>query len=292
MLYSMTGYGRHELEENNRKISVEISTVNHRYCDINIRMPRTLIALEENVRKLIKTHITRGKVEVNIYCYSLSEDDVEVVVNENVCSAYLEALRNIGIKYQLEDNLTLSDIVKMSDIMTVQKKANDMEAVWNGIEKASLEALKELMAMREKEGEALKNDLLQKADTVLTLVEEVEKLSPLVVAEYKKKLEDRLAVLLGDVPVDEHKVAMEVAIFADKCAIDEEITRLRSHVVQLKHILEEENAVGRKLDFLMQELNREANTIASKSNDASITKYAVTLKTEIEKMREQIQNIE
>lgn len=292
MLYSMTGYGRCELEENNRKISVEISTVNHRYCDINIRMPRTLIALEESVKKLIKNHITRGKVEVNIFCHSLSEDDIEVIVNENVCAAYLQALRKIGKEYQLEDNLALSDIAKMNDIMSIQKKASDMETVWNSIEKATLKAIEELMDMRQKEGEALKYDLLSKADNILVLVDEVEKLSPIVVDEYKKKLEDRLSVLLEDMPVDEARIATEVAIFADKCAIDEEITRLRSHVVQLKHILGEENAVGRKLDFLMQELNREANTIASKSNDASITKYAVTLKTEIEKMREQIQNIE
>ncbi|MGL6173456.1 MAG: YicC/YloC family endoribonuclease [Cellulosilyticaceae bacterium] len=292
MINSMTGYGRCELEEGLRKINVEISSVNHRYCDINIRMPRTLNHLEESVRKALKEKIARGKIELGIYYTSMSQDDIEVVVNEPVCASYIESLRQVGEKFGLVDNLGIAEIIAINDIINVQKKPADVETIWVTIEKCLEQAIEEFQAMRTKEGEALKSDILLKTDYIKTVIEKVEGLSERVVDEYRGKLQDRLQKLLDHVPVDEARIATEVAMFADRCAIDEELIRLKSHVEQLRSILEAGGVVGRKLDFLMQEMNREANTIASKSGDYTITNYAVELKTEIEKIREQIQNIE
>lgn len=292
MINSMTGYGRCELEENLRKINVEISSVNHRYCDINIRMPRQLMHLEDHVRKLLKEKISRGKIEIGIYYTSMSQDDIDVVVNEPVCNGYIEKLRELGEKMGLVDNLGLAEIMAIGDIINVQKKPADIESIWLTIEKCLNQAVASFGDMRLKEGTALKEDILIKAKNIAHIINEVEVLSDRVVQQYKVKLQDRLEKLLDNVPVDENRIATEVAMFADRCAIDEELIRLRSHVAQLESILNGGGVVGRKLDFLMQEMNREANTIASKSNDYSITNYAVELKTEIEKMREQIQNIE
>lgn len=288
----MTGYGRYEIEEKERKVNVEISTVNHRYCDLSIRMPKALTHLEDEIRKCIKQFIARGKVEVSIYITSMSADDVEVVVNEPACTAYIEALRKIGTKLGLNDNIGMAEVMRLNDVITIQKKQTDLEVIWPMIDQALRQALTQLVAMREKEGMILKNDLLEKADNILRLVGELEHLSVEVVNTYKLKLEERISRLLEEIPVDETRLAMEVALFADRAAIDEELTRLKSHVGQLKMILEEESSIGRKLDFLMQEMNREANTIASKAGDYTITAYAVELKSEIEKIREQIQNIE
>lgn len=292
MIKSMTGYGRYEIEEKERKVNVEISTVNHRYCDLSIRMPKALTHLEDEIRKCIKQFIARGKVEVSIYITSMSADDVEVVVNEPACTAYIEALRKIGTKLGLNDNIGMAEVMRLNDVITIQKKQTDLEVIWPMIDQALRQALTQLVAMREKEGMILKNDLLEKADNMLRLVGELEHLSVEVVNTYKLKLEERISRLLEEIPVDETRLAMEVALFADRAAIDEELTRLKSHVGQLKMILEEESSIGRKLDFLMQEMNREANTIASKAGDYTITAYAVELKSEIEKIREQIQNIE
>ena len=292
MIKSMTGYGRYEIEEKERKVNVEISTVNHRYCDLSIRMPKALTHLEDEIRKCIKQFIARGKVEVSIYITSMSADDVEVVVNEPACTAYIEALRKIGTKLGLNDNIGMAEVMRLNDVITIQKKQTDLEVIWPMIDQALRQALTQLVAMREKEGMILKNDLLEKADNILRLVGELEHLSVEVVNTYKLKLEERISRLLEEIPVDETRLAMEVALFADRAAIDEELTRLKSHVGQLKMILEEESSIGRKLDFLMQEMNREANTIASKAGDYTITAYAVELKSEIEKIREQIQNIE
>lgn len=288
----MTGYGRYEIEEKERKVNVEISTVNHRYCDLSIRMPKALTHLEDEIRKCIKQFIARGKVEASIYITSMSADDVEVVVNEPACTAYIEALRKIGAKLGLNDNIGMAEVMRLNDVITIQKKQADLEVIWPMIDQALRQALTQLVAMREKEGMILKKDLLEKADNMLRLVGELEHLSVEVVNTYKLKLEERISRLLEEIPVDETRLAMEVALFADRAAIDEELTRLKSHVEQLKMILEEESSIGRKLDFLMQEMNREANTIASKAGDYTITSYAVELKSEIEKIREQIQNIE
>lgn len=292
MIYSMTGYGRCEKVTSERKMTVELSSINHRYLDLNMRMPRTLAPLEEEMRSLIKSKLSRGKVEVGILSQSTAEEDIEVNVNETLAAAYIKGLRGLAKALNLEDDLKLSKLMALSEVVSVQKQTGDLEAIKALLLETLEGALDALLEMRAKEGKALKSDLLQKADNLEQLVEKVEKRSPEVVTNYKTKLEARLKVLLDAAPVDEARIATEVALFADKCAVDEEITRLKSHIVQLKHFLEAEEPVGRKLDFLMQEMNREANTIGSKANDYTITQTVVELKNEIEKIREQVQNIE
>ena len=293
MIYSMTGYGKYEIEEHARKITVEISAVNHRYLDLNIRMPRMLMHLEDRVRSIIKEEVARGKLEVSIMCHSSAKEDLEVNINEALGQAYLEGVRSLGSKFSLEDDLKLSHLIGVSDLVTIQKQAGNLEAVGEIIEKALREALKAFLDMRGKEGQTLKEDILSKNTGLRKLLQEVNNRSPFVVENYRERLNNRLDQLLGDgMNIDESRLAMEVAILADKSAIDEEITRLGSHFNQLEEILQEGGSVGRKLDFLMQEMNREANTIGSKANDYEITKVVVSLKTEIEKIREQVQNLE
>lgn len=292
MIYSMTGYGRYEIEANERKVLVEISSVNHRYLDLNIRIPRLLMHYEDQARKMIKERLTRGKVEVVISTHSVAKEDLEIVVNESLGEAYLEGLRMLGNKFGLVDDLKLSALMNMSDLVSIQKKTANQEAVDAQIEIALQGALDAFVKMRQKEGEALKQDILQKCKALTEMVSAIESRSPKVVIQYKERLEARLCQLLDEVPIDENRIAAEIALFADKCAVDEEITRLKSHIIQLQDILEEGQVVGRKLDFLIQEMNREANTIGSKANDYEITKIVVALKTEIEKIREQVQNIE
>ena len=293
MIYSMTGYGKYEIEENARKITVEISAVNHRYLDLNIRMPRMLMHLEDRVRSIIKEEVARGKLEVSIMCHSSAKEDLEVNINEALGQAYLEGVRSLGSKFSLEDDLKLSHLIGVSDLVVIQKQAGNLEAVGETIEKALREALKAFLEMRGKEGQTLKEDILSKNTGLSKLLQEVNNRSPFVVENYRERLKNRLDQLLGDgMNIDESRLAMEVAILADKSAIDEEITRLGSHFNQLEEILQAGGPVGRKLDFLMQEMNREANTIGSKANDYEITKVVVSLKTEIEKIREQVQNLE
>ncbi len=293
MIYSMTGYGKYEIEENARKITVEISAVNHRYLDLNIRMPRMLMHLEDRVRSIIKEEVARGKLEVSIMCHSSAKEDLEVNINEALGQAYLEGVRSLGSKFSLEDDLKLSHLIGVSDLVVIQKQAGNLEAVGETIEKALREALKAFLEMRGKEGQTLKEDILSKNTGLSKLLQEVNNRSPFVVDNYRERLKNRLDQLLGDgMNIDESRLAMEVAILADKSAIDEEITRLGSHFNQLEEILQAGGPVGRKLDFLMQEMNREANTIGSKANDYEITKVVVSLKTDIEKIREQVQNLE
>ena len=292
MIYSMTGYGRCENAASERKMTVELSSINHRYLDLNIRMPRILAPLEEEIRSLIKSKLSRGKVEVGILVQSTAEEDIEVDVNETLAAAYIRGLRSLAKDLNLEDDLKLSQLMALSDVVSVQKQTGDLEVIKTLLLKTLEGALDSLLEMRAKEGQVLKDDLLQKTNKLENLVSQVEKRSPEVVTNYRVKLGARLKVLLDAAPVDEARIATEVALFADKCAIDEEITRLKSHIVQLKNFLEASEPVGRKLDFLMQEMNREANTIGSKANDYLITQTVVELKNEIEKIREQIQNIE
>ncbi len=292
MISSMTGYGRYELQENERRILVEISSVNHRYLDLNIRLPRPLMPLEDAVRKMLKNKLSRGKVEVSITYQSISEEELEVVVNDSLGKAYLEGLRKMGSQFELEDDLKLSALMNVNDLITLQKKSIDQDIVGSMLQKAVDGALDAFMKMRMTEGEALKQDILIKNKNLSELVNAIELRSPLVVTNYRERLQMRLNQLLEESPIDEGRIATEVAVFADKCAIDEEITRQKSHMKQLEEILTGGGVVGRKLDFLMQEMNREANTMGSKANDYEITKWVVALKTEIEKIREQVQNIE
>ena len=292
MISSMTGYGRYEIQENERKVLVEISSVNHRYLDLNIRMPRVLMHLEDEIRKILKEKVARGKVEVSLTYQSTSKEDIDIVVNTALAEVYLEGLRKMGSQFGLEDDLKLSALMNVNDLITFQKKATDEEEVSKIIYKGISGALVNFIQMRMNEGMALKEDILMKSKKLSQMIETIELRSPEVVKGYQQRLENRLGQLLQEAPIDESRIATEIALFADKCAIDEEITRLKSHIKQLEEILTEGGVVGRKLDFLMQEMNREANTIGSKANDYEITTNVVALKTEIEKIREQVQNIE
>ena len=292
MIKSMTGYGRGENSTEDRKFTVEIKSVNHRYNDISIKLPRSMVFLEDKIRKTISKNISRGKTDVYISFETLSTDDVCVKLNEALAEAYFEKLVILKDKFGIESTDTLSLVARFPDVITVEKVQTEEDVIWDSLYPALDEAISKFIEMRSIEGEALKNDILLKAENIENLVKEVKERAPIVVVEYKEKLTARLQELMGQVDIDEQRIATEVAVFADRGCIDEEITRLESHIIQLRSILDEGGLVGRKLDFLVQEMNRESNTIASKSNDITITKASIELKSEIEKIREQIQNIE
>lgn len=292
MIKSMTGYGRCKNEADGRKFSVEIKSVNHRYNDISIRLPKSMNYLEDRTRKTLTKKIMRGKTDVYISFETFSEDDVNIKVNEPLAKAYCEKLNFLRETYNLTGNDTLDLVAKFPDVITVEKVEEDEDTLWNTLLPALEGALDNFIAMRETEGEALKADILVKADGIESLVEQIRERAPLVAEDYREKLTARLEELLAETPIDEQRILTEVTIFADRACIDEEITRLTSHISQLRDIFEKDEPIGRKLDFLVQEMNREANTIASKSNDIKITQLTIELKSEIEKIREQIQNIE
>ena len=288
---SMTGYGRGEHIADDRKFVVEMKSVNHRYNDMTIKLPRSLTGLEDKVKKRVMQEVFRGKTDVYISFESFSADDVEVKLNAGLAQAYAQKLREMENLLGVNGADLLSLTAKFPDVITVEKAQKEEDVIWAALLPALEEAVERFVAMRGMEGENLKRDILQKGERIREL-EEVKAYAPLVVVEYQEKLHNRLKELLGSVDVDPQRVAMEVAIFADKGCVDEEITRLESHLAQLKEILEKGGQVGRKLDFLVQEMNRESNTIASKANDIRIVKATIELKSEIEKIREQIQNLE
>jgi len=292
MIRSMTGFGKGENEAEGRKFTVEIKSVNHRYNDINIKLPRFMNALEDKIRKHIMERISRGKTDVYINFLTFSQSDVAVKLNEQLAAAVVEKLDVLKNTYGLTSTNTLDLVARFPDVITTENVEENEEIMYNILLPALDGALNQFVAMREREGAALKADILKKCDNLKTITKNLAERSALVPEEYRVKLKTRIDELLGDVPVDEQRLSQEVLIFADRCCIDEEITRLYSHISQLEDILESDVPVGRKLDFLVQELNREANTSASKSNDITVTQYAIELKSEIEKIREQVQNIE
>lgn len=292
MIKSMTGFGRGEHEEFGRSYIVEIKSVNHRYSDISVKLPKQLSYLEDTIRKIVSEHISRGKIDIYITQNKYSEDEIKVTVDKALVSSYIKALNELRDTYKLEDDITVSNVSRFPDVLMVDRVEDDKDKVWNTLSAAIEESLKNLTEMREREGQKLFDDLTKRADYIRSMVDEIKGRSPIVVQEYKTKLEERIKQLLDDVPVDESRIAQEVAIFADKSSITEEIVRLYSHIDQLQSILGEDDPVGRKLDFLVQEMNREINTIGSKASDIIITRYVVDVKSEIEKIREQIQNIE
>ncbi len=291
---SMTGYGRGECTLYNRKFVVEIKAVNHRYNDITIKMPRTMLAFEEAIKKAITAKVFRGKIDVYVNFESFSEDDVNITVNDNLAKGYITALNGLINKFGIKDNITLELVAKFPDLITVDKGISSEEAgneIYECLMNATNEAVDNFVEMRIKEGEALKDNILEKLDTILDAVNRINTRAPEVAKDYRKRLEDKLNEL-DEIQADESRILTEVLIFSDKACIDEEITRLYSHINQMKSIVMETVPVGRKLDFLIQEMNREVNTIGSKSNDLEITNIIVDTKSEIEKIREQIQNIE
>lgn len=292
---SMTGYGRGEFTAEDRKFIVEMRSVNHRYNDITVKMPRFLTSLEDRIRKKAAESIFRGKTDIYISFETLSSEDIDVKLDETLAAAYAEKLRQLQevLKLtRLEDSRILELTAKFPDVMTVEKAQKEEGVLWEALLPALEEAVAHFLAMRETEGENLKRDILLKGEKIRGLVAEVKERAPLVAEEYREKLERRLEELLGNAAVDPQRIAQEAAIFADRGCIDEEITRMESHLAQLGDILQEGGQVGRKLDFLVQEMNRESNTIASKANDVAIVQATIALKSEIEKIREQVQNLE
>lgn len=293
MVRSMTGFGRGNCNENGKEFTVEIKSVNHRYIDFYIKLPRQIAYLEERVREVVSKSIFRGKVDIFISFEDRSEDSKNVMLDEALAGAYIQAVESLKDKYGLKDDISVSLVSKFPDVLRIEKTEDDEEQLWSILNKALEAAVESLVQMREKEGNELRMSLLQKADYMENIISQITNRSPEVVIEYKQKLENRIKELLNQQTVDENRIAMEVAIFADRCSIDEELVRLGSHLLQLRDILSiKKQPVGRKLDFLVQEINREINTIGSKSNDIIITKNVLELKSETEKIREQIQNIE
>ena len=292
MVRSMTGYGRCESSVNGRDISVEIKSVNHRYFEVNARITRGYGFLEDRLKKLLQTKINRGKLDVFVSVGVPDEEQSEVTVNHSLAQGYINALRELGTSYGLPDDVTVCAVARYNDIFTVHKAAEDEETVWQAVEPVLKSALADFLSMREAEGERMKNDVLSHANSILDIVKEIEVRSPVTVLEYKSKLTERINELLEDSPVDEQRIATEAAIFADKVAVDEETVRLRSHFEQMNSIMAQGGPIGRKLDFIVQEMNREANTIGSKVTDAQLSHKVVDIKAELEKIREQIQNIE
>lgn len=292
MIKSMTGFGRCEIAGNNRKFTVEMKSVNHRYLDVNIRIPKKLSFFESAVRTELKNYISRGKVDVFISYEDFSENTSSVRYNREIAEEYLTYLRQMAQDFNLEDDVRVSTLSKYPEVFTMEEQSLDEEELWKGLQKAIDGAAQMFVRTRIEEGEHLKEDLTGKLNGMLKLVDFVEERSPQIVAEYRGKLEEKVRELLEDTAVDESRLLTEVTLFADRVCVDEEIVRLRSHIETTGKTLTEGGSIGRKLDFLAQEMNREANTILSKANDLDISNCAIELKTEIEKVREQIQNIE
>lgn len=292
MIKSMTGFGRCEISEAERKFTVELKGVNHRYLDVNIRMPKKLNFFESSIRNLLKKYVQRGKVDIFITYEDFSENQLSLKYNEALAEEYLKYFKQMEEKFSLENDIRVSTLSRYPEVLTMEEQMMDEEEIWNVLEKALEGAFSQFVSTRITEGEALKKDLLAKLDDMLVLVDKVEKRSPEIVVEYREKLEAKVKELLADTQIEESRIASEVVVFADKICTDEETVRLRSHIVHMKDTLESAEGIGRKLDFIAQEMNREANTILSKANDLKVSNYAIDLKTGIEKVREQIQNIE
>jgi uncharacterized protein (TIGR00255 family) len=292
MIRSMTGYGHYEYQNEEIRMSIEIKTVNHRYCDVYIRLPRQLSCFEDKVRSLVTGRVSRGKIDIFINWENIGEGKKEVILDEGLARAYYEAMSKIAQNLGLRDDISSSSLARFPEILRVEKKEEDSEAVWMILEKAVNEAVSTLLSMREAEGEKLKSSLLEICETIEGYRQKILARAPQVVIEYREKLSARIRELMDNNTIDEMRIAMEVAMFADKASINEELVRLRSHLDQFGQIINLDGPIGKKLDFLLQEMNREVNTIGSKANDLEITRNVVELKSEIEKLREQIQNIE
>ena len=290
MISSMTGYGKHTEILNGREITVEIKSVNHRFFEFSSRIPRAYGFLEEKIKSYVQSRVARGKTEVGISVVSVETADTKIAVNEPVAKGY--ALRELCEPLGVVDDIRLSTVARFPDVFTVTKGDTDEDELWNDVKSVAEKAVDAFIDMREREGENLKNDLLTRLVNIEELVTEVEKRSLERVREYRERLFKKISEVLESKSIDESRIITEVAIFADKVAVDEETVRLRSHIAQFREILEYDEPIGKKLDFLIQEFNREANTIGSKSQDAEGAKYVVGLKSEIEKIREQIQNVQ
>ena len=292
MIKSMTGFGRAEMIDEEKKITVEMKSVNHRYLDVNMRIPKKLSSFEAGIRSLLKRYIQRGKIDLFITYEDYTQSRVSVKYNKEIAEQYLQYAGQISDAFHLERNLTVSQIMRLPEVFTMEEQSVDETELWASLEQVLKEAVERFVDTRIQEGSHLGKDLLEKLDAMYQKVELVEKRSPEILQEYREKLENKVKELLADVQMEENRIAAEVILFADKICTDEETVRLKSHIHHMKKVLTEEESAGRKLDFIAQEMNREANTILSKANDLETSNLAIDLKTEIEKIREQIQNIE
>ena len=292
MVRSMTGYGHAQRNVRGKDITVEIKSVNHKFFDFSVRTSRGYSFIEDKIRSFVKERISRGKVDVYVSIVNVDEAAADVVLNESLAAGYVAALRQLGEKFGLADDISVSTVAKYSDIFTVKKQTEDEDEVWAAVSEVLGEAVNGFIAMREAEGAKLYDDVVGRMNSILDTVQKIEERSPQTLEDYSARLRAKIEELKGDTAIDEQRLLTEIAIFADKIAVDEETVRLRSHFAQMLGMLDSGEAVGRKLDFIVQEMNREANTIGSKAQDAEIAHMVVEIKSEIEKIREQIQNIE
>ena len=292
MIKSMTGYGSAKGTVEGLEITVELKSVNNRYLDTSVRLPRSFLFAEDLIKSGVQKHISRGKVDVFVSVNASAAGDMTVQVNEALLKGYVEAIRHIAGEYGLQDDLTALSAARFPDVLSVEKKDLDTDALSEGLSAITEAALNDFDAMRLREGEKLRDDVLSRLETINALVSTVEEKAPETVAAYRKRLETKMAEVLGSAGIDESRILTEAAVFADHIAVDEETVRLRSHMAQLRTMINGNSPTGRKIDFLIQEFNREANTIGSKCQNSEIAHVVVDLKSEIEKIREQIQNIE
>lgn len=292
MIKSMTGFGRGEHQQGSRKFTVELKSVNHRYLDVNIRMPKKLNFFDSAIRTLLRKYASRGKIDIFITYENISEEQGALKYNAALAGEYVKYLRQMAEEFKIAGDISLATLARCPEILTMEEQAEDEEELWKGLKSGLEGALEQFVAARETEGEHLKKDILAKLSGIEELAAKVEEHSPEIAAQYRERLEEKVQELLGDAQMEESRIAAEVILFADKICTDEEVVRLKSHISHMRDTLEESEGIGRKLDFIAQEMNREANTILSKANDLEISNYAIGLKTEIEKIREQIQNIE
>lgn len=292
MIRSMTGFGRAQETVEGITVTVEIKSVNHRYFDFTCRVPRNYGFLEEKLKSYIQTNVTRGKIECYVQIEAQEAEECIVKINHSLAKGYIDALCELQKEFNLKDDITVSSVARNHDIFSVHKSDADEEIIWNAVRTVAATALESFINMRQNEGEKLKKDILSRCDTILENVKFIEERSPQTVIEYNNKLLERMQTVLSDVQVDEQRLLTEAAIYADKIAVAEETVRLRSHIDQMHEFMDSDAAIGRKMDFLVQEFNREANTIGSKAQDVDIARKVIDIKSEIEKIREQVQNIE
>ena len=283
MIRSMTGFGRCEIQSGEKKFTVEMKGVNHRYLDVNIRMPKKLYFFETAIRTYLKKYIQRGKVDIFVSYEDLSEGQMSLKYNEALASEYLEYFHRMEEKFGLENDVRISALSRFPEVFTMEEQDVDEEEMWNGLREALDGACVQFVAARETEGEKLREDLIGKLNDMKEVVEKIEERSPQILSEYREKLEEKVKELLEDTQIDDGRIAAEVVLFADKICTDEEIVRLKSHIDHMKATLQAGEGIGRKLDFIAQEMNREANTILSKANDLTVSNYGIDLKTEIER---------
>ena len=293
MAISMTGFGRGEFKNDNYHFLVECKTINHKYCDINVRLPRKISFLEDKIRNYVKNFVKRGRVDLYIKLDLIGSEDVNLKFDDKLATQYVNILKEIKEKFDLQDDIRVMNVAKFPEIVKCEEKEEDEDLYWSMLKEALDMSMEKLTQMRKEEGEKLAIDTIERCDILANLIDEIEKYSNTVVDEYREKLNNRISEILENPSIiDENRLAQEVAIFADKSSITEEIVRFRSHIEQLRKTVEKNDSIGRKIDFLIQEMNREVNTTGSKSSNINITNLVVEVKSELEKIREQIQNIE